>query len=88
MDESRARLRHMRENPLVSLTVFDGDNWEEHVTLLGRVISIEPDDDLTDIDRLAVRYTGKRFSTRDSRRVTAWMQAERWSSWPLPDSLR
>jgi PPOX class probable F420-dependent enzyme len=84
MDETRARLRHMRENPLVSLTVFDGDDWEQHVTLLGRVVSIEPDDDLTDIDRLAVRYTGQPFGTRDRRRVTAWMQPERWSSWPLP----
>lgn len=88
MDETRARLRHMRENPLVSLTVFDGDNWEEHVTLLGRVVSIEPDNDLADIDRLAVRYTGKPFGTRERRRVTAWMQPERWSSWPLPEPFR
>jgi PPOX class probable F420-dependent enzyme len=85
MDESRARLRHLRENPLVSLTVFDGDNWEEHVTLFGRVVSIEPDDRLTDIDRLALRYTGEPFGTRERRRVTAWMQPERWSSWPLPE---
>jgi PPOX class probable F420-dependent enzyme len=88
MDESRARLRHMHEDPRVSLTVFDGDNWEQHVTLLGRVISIEPDDDLTDIDRLALRYTGKPFGTRSRGRVTAWMQPERWSSWPLPEALR
>ena len=87
MDESRARLRHMHDNPRVSLTIFDGDNWERHVTLLGRVISIEPDADLADIDRLAVRYTGKPFSTRDGRRVTAWMQPELWSSWPLPETL-
>jgi PPOX class probable F420-dependent enzyme len=85
MDESRARLRHLRENPLVSLTIFDGDNWEEHVTLFGRVVSIEPDDRLTDIDRLALRYTGEPFGTRERRRVTAWMQPERWSSWPLPE---
>jgi PPOX class probable F420-dependent enzyme len=88
MDESRARLRHMQGNPRISLTVFDGDNWETHVTLLGRVISIEPDDDLTGIDRLALRYTGKRFGTRNRGRVTAWMQPELWSSWPLPESLR
>jgi PPOX class probable F420-dependent enzyme len=87
MDETRARLGHMRENPGVSLTVFDGDDWESHVTLLGRVISIEPDDDLTDIDRLALRYTGKPFGTRGRGRVSAWMQPDRWSSWPLPESL-
>jgi PPOX class probable F420-dependent enzyme len=85
MDESRARLRHMQQNRGISLTVFDGANWENHVTLLGRVISIEPDNDLADIDRLALRYTGKPFGTRDRRRVSAWMHPERWSSWPLPE---
>src|SRR6266567_4327414 len=35
MDESRARLGHMRENPQISVTIFDGDDWERHVTLLG-----------------------------------------------------
>jgi PPOX class probable F420-dependent enzyme len=87
MDESRARLRHMHEDPRVSLTVFDGDNWEQHVTLFGRVISIEIDEDLADIDRLAMRYTGKPFGTRERRRVTAWMEPGLWSSWPLPESL-
>jgi PPOX class probable F420-dependent enzyme len=84
MDESRARLRHMHENPRVSLTVFDGADWGTHVTLLGSVVSIEPDDTLSDIDRLAVRYTGKPFGTRDRRRVTAWVEPDFWSSWPLP----
>jgi len=87
MDESRARLRHIHEDPRVSLTVFDGDNWEQHVTLFGRVISIEIDEDLADIDRLAMRYTGKPFGTRERRRVTAWMEPGLWSSWPLPASL-
>jgi PPOX class probable F420-dependent enzyme len=88
MDETRARLRHMRENPRVSVTIFDGDDWGRHVTLLGRVISIDSDGDLADIDRLAVRYTGKPFGTRDRKRVSAWMQPDFWSSWPLPGSLQ
>jgi hypothetical protein len=87
MDESRARLRHMRENPRVSITILvDGDSVDQ-VTLFGRVESIEPDDDLRDIDRLALRYTGKPFGTRDRGRVSAWMRAERWSSWPLPPTI-
>ena len=84
MDETRARLGHMRENPRVSLTVFDGDDWGRHVTLIGRVVSIEPDADLADIDRLALRYTGDPFGTRDRLRVSAWVQPDFWSSWPLP----
>lgn len=84
MDETRARLRHMRANPLVSVTIFVGEDGDDHVTLLGRVEAIADDVDLGDIDRLAVRYTGKPFGTRDRRRVSAWMRPERWSSWPLP----
>jgi PPOX class probable F420-dependent enzyme len=82
MDESRARLRHLRANPNVSLTVFDGPDWYTHVTLVGRVASLEADPELRDIDRLALRYTGEPFRSRDARRVSAWIVPERWSSWP------
>ena len=86
MHEERARLGHIREHPHVALTVFDGDDWGSHVTLFGRVVSIERDPDLRDIDRLAVRYTGKPFRTRSDPRVSAWVAPERWSSWPLPQT--
>jgi len=84
MDESRLRLRHMRANPSVALTVLGDDDWYAQVTLLGRVVSLEVDPDLAGIDRLAIRYTGRPFRSRDAKRVTAWMQPERWTSWPLP----
>jgi PPOX class probable F420-dependent enzyme len=84
MDATRARLRHMRDNPLVSITIFVGEDGRQHVTLFGRVESLEDDRDLADIDRLSVRYTGKPFGARGLPRVTAWMRPERWSAWPLP----
>jgi len=84
MDESRLRLRYMRENPAVALTVLGADNWYAQVTLLGRIVSFEDDQDLADIDRLSIRYGGRPFHDRDARRVSAWMEPERWSSWPLP----
>jgi PPOX class probable F420-dependent enzyme len=84
MDESRLRLSYMRRNPAVALTVLGEDDWYGQVTLLGRVVSIEDDPDLVDIDRLAVRYSGGPFRSRDARRVSAWMEPRRWSSWPLP----
>jgi PPOX class probable F420-dependent enzyme len=84
MDENRLRLRYLRRNPAVALTVLGADSWYDQVTLLGRVISIEDDPDLAGIDRLAIRYDGNPFRKRDARRVNAWMQPERWSSWPLP----
>jgi PPOX class probable F420-dependent enzyme len=84
MDESRLRLRYMRANPAVSLTVLAEDSWYRQVTLLGRVVSIEDDPELAGIDRLSIRYLGTPFHDRTARRVSAWMQPERWSSWPLP----
>jgi PPOX class probable F420-dependent enzyme len=81
MAESRLRLRFMRRDPRVSLTVLDGASWYRHVSLLGRVVRIEDDPDLTDIDRLAVRYTGKPFRHRDEKRVSAWVEPDRWHRW-------
>jgi hypothetical protein len=60
----------------------EGD-WYRHVSLLGRVVSIEADEALEDIDRLALRYTGQRYGNRESRRFSAWMAPERWHTWPL-----
>src|ERR1700751_211116 len=84
MDESRLRLRYMRENPAVSLTVLGEDDWYAQVTLLGRVVSIEDDPELAGIDRLSLRSSGRPFRSRAARAVAAWMEPERWTSWPLP----
>jgi PPOX class probable F420-dependent enzyme len=81
MDESRLRLRFMRRDPRVALTVLGKDSWYSHVSLLGRIVSIEDDPDLADIDRLARRYTGRPFRTRDARRVSAWLEPGRWHAW-------
>jgi PPOX class probable F420-dependent enzyme len=81
MDESRLRLRFMRRDPRVALTVLGAESWYSHVSLLGRIVAIEDDPDLTDIDRLARRYTARPFRTRDARRVSAWLEPERWHAW-------
>jgi PPOX class probable F420-dependent enzyme len=81
MEDTRLRLGYMRRDPRVALTVLADDGWYRHVSLLGRIVSIEDDEDLADIDRLAVRYTGQPFRTRDRRRVSAWMEPERWHGW-------
>jgi PPOX class probable F420-dependent enzyme len=84
MDESRLRLRYLRKNPAVALTVLGADDWYRQITLLGQVDSIEADEALRDIDRLSVRYTGRPFRDRGARRFSAWMLPERWTGWPLP----
>jgi PPOX class probable F420-dependent enzyme len=83
MDASRLRLRFMRRDPRVSLTALDEASWYTHVSVLGRVVSIEDDSDLSGIDRLATRYTGKPFRKRDAQRVNAWIEVERWHGWDL-----
>jgi PPOX class probable F420-dependent enzyme len=81
MDESRARLDHLRRDPRVSLTVLDGDDWYHHVSLRGNVLRIEEDRDLAGIDRLSQRYRGQPYRNRERKRFNAWMQVERWDAW-------
>ncbi len=83
MDESRLRLRFMRRDPRVALTALGKNSWYTHVSLIGRVVSIEDDRDFADIDRLALRYTGKEFSRRDAVRISAWIEVDRWLAWDL-----
>jgi len=80
MNAIRSRLRWMRLNPKVSLTVFDAD-WYRHVSLYGMVVAIEDDAGLAGIDRLAVRYTGRPFGDRGAKRVNAWIEPLGWHGW-------
>ena len=86
MDEGRIRLSQIRRDQRIALTVL-GEDWGMHVSLLGRVVEIYDDVDLADIDRLATRYQGAPFGTRDRRRVSAWLQPERWHGWNGPGPL-
>jgi PPOX class probable F420-dependent enzyme len=86
MDEGRRRIARLRANPRVSLTVLDMPNWGSHVSLQGRVVSLEDDPDLRDIDRLSMRYLGEPYPQRDRRRVSAWIEIERWHAWH-PENL-
>jgi PPOX class probable F420-dependent enzyme len=83
MEDTRLRLGYLRKDPRAALTVLGGgeDGWYQHVSLLGTVVSIADDESLEDIDRLALRYTGRPFRTRDKPRVSAWLEPERWHGW-------
>ena len=81
LDEGRRRLDYLRQNPSVSLTVLDGDEWYRHISLHGRVTSIEDDPELVDIDRLSTHYTGNPYARRDRGRVSAWIDIESWHAW-------
>jgi PPOX class probable F420-dependent enzyme len=81
MDESRRRLEYMRLDPRVALTALEEGAWHKQVSLMGEVVSVEPDPDLRDIDRLAIRYTGSPFQNRVRRRWSAWVRVDRWYGW-------
>jgi PPOX class probable F420-dependent enzyme len=86
MAETRLRLGFLRRDPRAALTVLDKGSWYRHVSLLGRVVSIEDDVDLADIDRLARRYTGRDYRSREQKRVSAWLEPDRWHGWAGGDA--
>ena len=81
MDGTRVRLKHLRRDPRLTLTALDESSWYTHVSLIGRVEEMVDDDELSDIDRLSVHYNGRPYPKRDSPRITAWMQVDRWHGW-------
>jgi PPOX class probable F420-dependent enzyme len=81
MDHTRRRLQHVRDDPRVALTVLDQNSWYNHVSIVGKVVELSDDDDLVDIDRLSQHYLGQPYAVRDSARVSAWIEIERWHGW-------
>jgi PPOX class probable F420-dependent enzyme len=81
MDHTRKRLQHVRDDPRVALTVLDQGSWYNHVSIVGKVVELAEDEDLADIDRLSQHYLGKPYAVRDSARVSAWIEVERWHGW-------
>ena len=81
MDGARARLRYLREEPRVSLTVLAADDWYSHASVQGRVVQWRDDEDLADIDRLARHYGRDRYPNRDRPRVSAWIDIEHTHTW-------
>jgi PPOX class probable F420-dependent enzyme len=86
MDIGRKRVEHLRADPRVSLTIMDVANWGSHVSLQGRVVSLEDDPGLRDIDRISVRYIGEPYPYRENARVSAWIEIDTWHAWH-PESL-
>lgn len=87
MDDSRLRLRFLRHDPRVSLTVLDTESWYRHISLTGRVTQMYPDEALTDIHRLARRYTGADYPNTTSPRTSAWITVEAWHGWDAQGAI-
>ncbi|WP_433080514.1 PPOX class F420-dependent oxidoreductase [Dactylosporangium sp. CA-052675] len=82
MDAGRKRLAYLRQEPRVSLTVLDKENWYTHVSVTGTVTEIKDDPELADIDRIATHYTGKPYANREHPRTTAIIDIASWHVWP------
>ncbi|GAB2577830.1 TIGR03618 family F420-dependent PPOX class oxidoreductase [Microlunatus antarcticus] len=81
LDATRARLKHLRRDPRVSLTVLAADDWYTHVSLQGQVGAITDDVGLQQIDKLPTHYTGSPYPDREHPRVAVHLQVERWHAW-------
>ena len=81
MAATRRRLEHLRNDPRVSITAIASNDWYRHVTLRGRMVTIEDDHDLSGIDLLSRHYMGERYGRRAQRRVNGWIEIDRWHAW-------
>jgi PPOX class probable F420-dependent enzyme len=81
MDHCRKRLDHLKNDPRVSLTVLDDEDWYTHVTIIGRVTQMYDDDGLADIDALSRHYTGQEYPRRDRPRISALIEVDRVHGW-------
>ncbi len=81
MDATRARLKHMRRDPRVSLTVMDSESWYRQLTIFGRVDEIRDDPEFKDIDRLSLRYTRRQHHNRLRARISALIEPVGWYGW-------
>ncbi len=79
------RLRHVRRDPRLALTVL-GDSWYNHVSLLGRVVEITEDSDFSFVDRLAGHYTGAPYPNHDVPGFILRVEIDRWHAFGDPGS--
>ncbi len=81
MDAGRKRLEYLRQDPRVSLTALKEGDWYTHVSVQGRVVEMRDDEDLADIDRISMHYRGRAYTNRERKRVSAWIDIDRWHGW-------
>jgi PPOX class probable F420-dependent enzyme len=83
MDRDSFRLRHLRGEPRVALTVLGAD-WYNQLSLLGRAVEFRDDADLADIDALSYHYLGEPYAERSYNGVSVLVQIDRWHTWGDP----
>jgi uncharacterized pyridoxamine 5'-phosphate oxidase family protein len=83
MDRDSFRLRHIRANPHVALTVL-GTDWYNQLSLIGRAVEVREDENFVDIDRLSEHYLGEPYEDRGYRGMTVLVEIDRYHTWGDP----
>lgn len=58
-EEKRAKVKHMRANPRIALSIPNQENPYQYLEIQGKVVEITTDGADEMIDRLAMKYMGK-----------------------------
>ncbi len=71
------RLQHLRNDPRMSLTVLQRDDWTEAVTIQGTAVEFFDDENLALIDAMTMHYFGGPYGIRAPRtavrvRIDEW----------------
>ena len=77
--------RSFRERPQVSISIVSGKNPWHWLSASGRVVDIQPDENLAFIDRMSRKYTGADYQRRSPREIFS-VAVDRVS--PSSDSIR
>ncbi|WP_105565634.1 pyridoxamine 5'-phosphate oxidase family protein [Microbacterium halophytorum] len=84
LDATRARMKHMRADPHVALTIFATDDWYSHVSVSGEVVEFREDEGMVDIDRIAEHYTGRPYADRERDSQSVLIRITSWHAWNMP----
>ena len=58
-----------RDRPQVSVSIVSNNNGWHWLSVSGRIVDIQPDENLAFIDRMAQKYVGKSYERRSPREV-------------------
>lgn len=59
---TRQKLRNLRRDPRIALSIVDPANHLRYLEVRGRAVAVEPDPDLAFINKMAQKYLGKERS--------------------------
>src|SRR5664279_4806527 len=76
--ESSLKIRNLRRDPRLSLSVIDSHDPYEEVQIRGRVVEFREDSQFEIMDEISRKYTGKEFPFRNPEgRVALFIEVEK-----------